>query len=742
MDLTIDQALKKAIEAHKKGLVQEADRLYTAILKAYPNHPDANHNLGVLAVSLRKIEQALPFFQKAIAANPKVPQFWISQINALIKLERISDAKWTFEQAIRNGVDDEGLEKLANILGIATKDNTSASDCYARSVLLRDSGQYNEAITLLTNHVEATCEDPKIFCLLAHCYILKNDASNARLALDKAKYFDPSIAMVGWNEARILLKELDVENALTVVKNTLKFFPDDAEGLGVLGACLRIKGNLEESLKVLNHALNVDNKYAEAFINRGLVHLSLKNKRAALSDLEHAYALKPHMTQIWTPLISLKMDMRDFSGAITFLKRMIEIDPNDEKKHASLALCHQKLGEYPECIKAYQTAISINPDYADAYFNLGSAFKKVGRREEAIKNYEMGLKIKPADASVFYNMGVTYYEAGKIEEAVDYFTSAINIKPNFAEVAESLSILSNQLNDIVRINHNLEKQIETQNMDMAQRPRFHIQQAIRAFLDDESHLLSKHLNNYQICDPKSIAQLDRKEQIFCAAYYRFLSKLLQSKNLAEPKLKTRNEIFHFGESHCLSYAHQKIKINGELYRIVPNITFGAKAFHFSRKESDAFKAITRENFASLPHYSNVFISFGEIDCRSDEGFIPSAKKLKKTTDELIASTVNGFINWFSRQNEALGHRLFFFNVPAPAYNDTISSALNIKVCETVLAFNEALEKKVSENRFKLIDVHSFTANEQGFSNKKYHIDGHHLGPKAIRAFETQLTHFS
>ena len=62
MELTIDQALQKAIEAHQAGQIQEADRLYTAILKAQPKHPDANHNLGVLAVSVGKANEALPFF--------------------------------------------------------------------------------------------------------------------------------------------------------------------------------------------------------------------------------------------------------------------------------------------------------------------------------------------------------------------------------------------------------------------------------------------------------------------------------------------------------------------------------------------------------------------------------------------------------------------------------------------------------------------------------------------------------
>ena len=46
MELIIDEALKQGVEAHKAGQIQEADRLYTAILQAQPKYPDANHNTG------------------------------------------------------------------------------------------------------------------------------------------------------------------------------------------------------------------------------------------------------------------------------------------------------------------------------------------------------------------------------------------------------------------------------------------------------------------------------------------------------------------------------------------------------------------------------------------------------------------------------------------------------------------------------------------------------------------------
>ena len=52
MELTLEEALLKAVEAHKSGQTQEADRHYTAILQAQPKHPEANHNMGVLTVGM------------------------------------------------------------------------------------------------------------------------------------------------------------------------------------------------------------------------------------------------------------------------------------------------------------------------------------------------------------------------------------------------------------------------------------------------------------------------------------------------------------------------------------------------------------------------------------------------------------------------------------------------------------------------------------------------------------------
>ena len=60
--ISIEEALILGVKAHKAGNIQEADRYYTAILNVQPNHPDANHNMGVLAVSIKKDRKGAPLF--------------------------------------------------------------------------------------------------------------------------------------------------------------------------------------------------------------------------------------------------------------------------------------------------------------------------------------------------------------------------------------------------------------------------------------------------------------------------------------------------------------------------------------------------------------------------------------------------------------------------------------------------------------------------------------------------------
>ena len=69
-------ALEQAVAHHGQGRLQEAERLYRSILQILPNHPDANPNLGILAVQSKQPAAALPYFKR----KPKKERPWGSEL--------------------------------------------------------------------------------------------------------------------------------------------------------------------------------------------------------------------------------------------------------------------------------------------------------------------------------------------------------------------------------------------------------------------------------------------------------------------------------------------------------------------------------------------------------------------------------------------------------------------------------------------------------------------------------------
>jgi len=60
-------------------------------------------------VAVDKPLEATPLFKLALEANPKIEQFWLSYIDALITAERFDEAKHVL---VESGKSDVSLEKL------------------------------------------------------------------------------------------------------------------------------------------------------------------------------------------------------------------------------------------------------------------------------------------------------------------------------------------------------------------------------------------------------------------------------------------------------------------------------------------------------------------------------------------------------------------------------------------------------------------------------------------------------
>src|ERR1700760_1948586 len=81
--MTLDATLQQAVQHHQAQAYAEAERLYRTILQAQPDHPEANHRLGMLAGELGQHAMGLPFLKAALAASPRQTAFRRDYIDAL-----------------------------------------------------------------------------------------------------------------------------------------------------------------------------------------------------------------------------------------------------------------------------------------------------------------------------------------------------------------------------------------------------------------------------------------------------------------------------------------------------------------------------------------------------------------------------------------------------------------------------------------------------------------------------------
>ena len=119
----VDITLEHAISAHEAGNLVLAGEKYLEVLNLDPNHPDANHNFGLIALKMDEQAMAVQFFKNAIESNPSIKEYWVSCINTLIELKDVKNAQIALDKAKEVGHIDEVFVKLASNLDLVIKES-------------------------------------------------------------------------------------------------------------------------------------------------------------------------------------------------------------------------------------------------------------------------------------------------------------------------------------------------------------------------------------------------------------------------------------------------------------------------------------------------------------------------------------------------------------------------------------------------------------------------------------------
>jgi tetratricopeptide (TPR) repeat protein len=160
------------------------------------------------------------------------------------------------------------------------------------------------------------------------------------------------------------------------------------------GYALRNSKEYTKSVEAFNKAIEVDPRYARAYIGRSGTYRRLGQFDKAVQDADSAVVLDPTI-----------------AGA-----------------YDNRGLAYACLGRYEAAIADYSKGIAISPHEARFFFNRGLAYSMINRYVSAIKDYDKAVELKQNYAAVYFHRGVAYANSGNFEKAVENFKTASRLK--------------------------------------------------------------------------------------------------------------------------------------------------------------------------------------------------------------------------------------------------------------------------------------------------------------------------
>jgi protein O-GlcNAc transferase len=209
--VTLDQALRLALEHHQAGRLAEAEAIYRQILAAAPNHADALHLLGLIAHQTGRNDIAGESIRKAIEQNPNCPPYHSN-------LGEVYRAAGQFDQAV---------------------------------------GAFRAAVRLRPDYAEAHSN-------LGNVLTEQGELDQAIAACRTAIQLKPDYVEAHGNLASAFAAHGELDEAIDALRAAIRLKPDWALGHYNLGIALKDQGQLDEAIDALRTSIRLEPNFAAA----------------------------------------------------------------------------------------------------------------------------------------------------------------------------------------------------------------------------------------------------------------------------------------------------------------------------------------------------------------------------------------------------------------------------------------------------------------------------------------------
>ncbi len=442
--------------ARARGQIDEAQNWYQKALKFDPNYAEAYANLGSVAANQSQWQKALAYYQKAIALKPNFTGVYRHMAKVWQKLGKEAEAADCLYQLYElepQGVKPEEHLNLGNTL-LAQGQLTQAIACYQQAVklnpnlfgaypnlaeALRRQGRFQEATQYYRQAIQLGLTNANAGQLLTSESPDKRlpspigdlpEASRQMLSVAFATYEFMNQVVENQQEVSVAYEKLDeaLKRQSTLQAEAIRYRAAMKQILvSHLGQSqsppsnvVKVQGtpSAEQQLPPANSnpaapppgslfdmswnpAESIESPVSIEPVN--VIPSPSTSQLNGMVDRVEAREVVPaesNAAERIGQLIDVAnrfVNKQQWSEAIAVYRRILAIDPQQEKAHIGLGDIAAAQSQPHEAIRCYQTAVNLAPHAWEVYHKLGDVLLEQGQVDEAIAAYRRATELTGTD---------------------------------------------------------------------------------------------------------------------------------------------------------------------------------------------------------------------------------------------------------------------------------------------------------------------------------------------------------
>ena len=407
----LDPTIKDAW--YQQGYIQYVAERYPLVVEPIEkfvaldqNNAEAYFMLAESFNKTQRIKMAVPHYMKTIELDPGRVEAYLPMGDGLVADGRYMEAVNAYKEAVMQNADNAELhfslgwvqtqpevgqydEGIVNLKKSIELDGSSEKPYIQLALVYFDQEKYEEAIPVLEEAIKVNPTDQNPYAYYGRSYIAQGQYAQAVTAVKAV--LEPAIQAVEDERTRITLSNVYYNLGREIYGEATNAEPDQRSDI------------YSAALELYREKVKKDSTNYSVYLNMGIVGLADRDGDVARTAFEKVLELRAEDAEqepkaVLQPTKYLGIAyllLEDSSNARSTFQRVLEIDPTDHDAYYRLGYDRLTNKDYTGAITRLKKAVELKSDVASYHLLLAQAYTNSQQLALAIRHYNECLKLDP-----------------------------------------------------------------------------------------------------------------------------------------------------------------------------------------------------------------------------------------------------------------------------------------------------------------------------------------------------------